>query len=308
MSGISDLDSVSGLVAFVAAVEAGGFAPAGRKLGVSASAVGKAVGRIETRLGVKLLQRTTRSIALTAEGELLYERSARILEDMREAENAIRRAQSGPRGRLRVSVPTVIGRRLIVPALSSFLDGYPDIDLDLSLDDRIVDVVEEGFDIVVRLGELRESGLIARRIAPHRFITCGAPSYFAAHGMPETPADLANHRCVRYRFPTTGRLEHWAFSCERGAETLGRGLALNDGEALCAAALSGLGVVQAPSYLVAGEVKAGRLQAVLEDYTAPRGDVWLVWPPARAVVPRVRVFIEFMTGLLARNGFCSPEA
>jgi DNA-binding transcriptional LysR family regulator len=299
MSAITHLDSVRGLVAFVAAVEAEGFAAAGRKLGVSASAVGKAVGRLEARLGLKLLQRTTRSIALTAEGELLYTRSARILDDMREAEDAINHTRAAPRGRLKVSVPAVIGRRVIIPALPRFLDEYPEVELDLWLDDRKVDIVEEGYDLAIRLGALDDSSLIARKLAPHRFVTCGAPGYFATHGAPATPDDLVHHRCIRYRFPTTGRLEQWAFKGATGTAPVGAGLVFNDGEALAAAARAGLGIAQLPAYQVLEDLAANRLQGVLADHTESRGDICLMWPPARAEAPRVRVFADFIIRLLA---------
>jgi DNA-binding transcriptional LysR family regulator len=299
MSAITHLESLSGLVAFVAAVEAEGFAAAGRKLGVSASAVGKAVGRLEARLGVKLLQRTTRSIALTAEGELLYTRSARILDDMREAEDAINQTRAAPRGRLKVSVPAVIGRRVIIPALPRFLDEYPEVELDLWLDDRKVDIVEEGYDLALRMGALDDSSLIARKLAPHRFVTCGAPGYFATHGAPATPDDLVHHRCIRYRFPTTGRLERWAFKGATGTAPVGAGLVFNDGEALAAAARAGLGIAQLPAYQVLEDLAANRLQGVLADHTENRGDICLMWPPTRAEAPRVRVFADFIIRLLA---------
>lgn len=157
-------------------VETGGFAAAGRKLGVSASAIGKAVRRLEKSLGVRLLQRTTRSISPTTEGELLYVRSVRILEDVREAEDAISKTRSVPRGRLKVSVPTVLGSRVLVPALPRFMADYPEIEIELELDfnDRLVDVVADGFDLVVRTGEMSSSRLIARKLGPHQFVTCGS--------------------------------------------------------------------------------------------------------------------------------------
>jgi DNA-binding transcriptional LysR family regulator len=294
---MSSLDSMHGMVAFVATVETGSFAAAGRRLGLSASAAGKAVSRLEARLAVKLLQRTTRSIALTGEGEMLYALSSKVLDDFREAEVAISCARTNPRGRLKVSLPTVIGRRLIVPALPLFFEKYPEVELDLWLDDRHVDIVNEGYDLVLRMGELENSRMVARKIGPHRFVTCGAPTYLVKHGIPNTPAELAEHRCVRFRFPSTGRLEQWAFAVD-GPVVLGEGLAFNDNEALAAAARAGLGIIQTPTYLVADDVSSGKLQVVLADYTKDRGNMWLVWPSSRSEVPRVRVFAEFVTGVL----------
>lgn len=286
------------MVAFVATVETGSFAAAGRKLGLSASAIGKAVSRLETRLSVKLLQRTTRSIALTGEGETLYAQSSRVLDGLREAEATISRGHSTPSGRLKVSVPTVIGRRLIVPALPRFLEMYPEVELELWLDDRNVEIVEQGYDLVLRMGYLEDSSLIARKIGPHLFVTCGAASYLATRGVPKTPADLPDHSCIRFRFPSTGRLEQWAFKWD-GTLALGNGLILNDSEALAAAARAGMGIIQAPMYLVKDDVSCGMLQEVLADFATNRGDMWFVWPASRCEVPRIRVFVDFFTDVLS---------
>jgi DNA-binding transcriptional LysR family regulator len=300
MSEIVSLDSLSGLLAFATTVDAGGFTAAGRKLGVSGSAVGKSVDRLEGRLGVVLLQRTTRSIALTREGEALYARAKQILVDVRDAEDVIRRARVTPEGRVRVSVPAVLGRIVIIPALAAFVDNFPDVEVELSLEDRIIDIVTEGFDLAIRLGEMSDSTLIARKIGPHRFTTCASPSYLAACGVPSNPDDLACHRCIRYRFPSTGLLEQWEYAGKKRSPSLGRGLVLNDGEALASAAIGGLGLAQLPTYQVAAHLSSGRLHAVLEKDETPRGDIWLVWPPGRSDIPRVRVFAEFITTLLSK--------
>ncbi|QKH39819.1 LysR family transcriptional regulator [Achromobacter pestifer] len=299
MSGIFSIESFSGLVAFAATVESGSFAAAGRKLGLSASAAGKAVERLEIRLGVRLLHRTTRSLGPTGEGEVLYRYVARILKDLQDAERELHLLQNAPRGRLKISVPTVMGRRVVVPALNDFHARYPEILVDINLDDLIVDVIEDGYDLVLRLGELEDSGLQARSIGLHAFTTCASPAYLAQHGMPRTPADLSEHRCIHYRFPTTGRPEIWAFKGEQADKPLKPSGILNDGEALASAAIGGLGIVQVPSYLVKEDIAAGRLQPVLEDYTENRGSVSLLWPPRSAEVARVRVFIDFFAERIA---------
>ncbi len=294
MSVILSIESLSGLVAFAAAVEAGSFAAAGRKLGLSASAVGKAVERLEARLSLRLLNRTTRSLALTGEGEVLYRHVARLLKDLQAAERELSLVQTTPRGRLKVSVPTVMGRKIVMPALRDFQACFPDVTIDISLDDVKVDVIEGGYDLVLRLGDLDDSTLRARRIGPHLFVTCASPEYLAQHGTPETPSDLSDHCCIHYRFPTTGRPEVWAFKGPPPANLIKPTIILNDGEALGSAALGGLGIIQAPSYLVTEDVAAGRLRPVLTDYTDERGSVWLVWPPLSAEVPKVRAFIDFI--------------
>ncbi|MDQ0996246.1 DNA-binding transcriptional LysR family regulator [Phyllobacterium ifriqiyense] len=294
MSSIVSIDSLSGLVAFSVAVETGSFAAAGRKLGLSASAVGKAVERLEARLGLRLLNRTTRSLAATGEGDILYRYVARILKELQDAEQELHLVQKAPRGRLKVSVPTVLGRKIIMPALLDFRTLFPEVTTDISLDDVKVDIIEGGYDVVLRLGELDDSILRARRIGPHTFITCASPEYLARRGIPQSPADLHDHCCVYYRFPTTGRQEVWAFKNSHQAVPIKPCVVLNDGEALASAALGGLGIIQAPSYLVSDDIAAGRLQAVLTDYTDERGSVSLVWPPMSARAPKVRAFIDFM--------------
>jgi DNA-binding transcriptional LysR family regulator len=294
MSAIISIESLSGLIAFSVAVESGSFAAAGRKLGLSASAVGKSVERLEARLGLRLLNRTTRSLAVTGEGDVLYRYVARVLKDLQDAEQELHLLQKSPRGRLKVSVPTVMGRKVIMPALRDFQASFPDVTTDISLDDVKVDVIDGGYDVVLRLGELDDSTLRARRIGPHKFITCASPDYLAQHGIPQSPADLHEHCCIQYRLPTTGRPEIWAFKGSRQAKPIKPAIILNDGEALASAALGGLGIIQAPSYLVREDIAAGRLQAILADYAEERGSVSLVWPPMSARVPKVRAFIDFI--------------
>lgn len=298
MSAIANLESMSGLAAFVAAAEAGGFAAAGRQLGVSASAVGKAVSRLEGRLGVRLLQRTTRSLALTAEGSVLFERAMRIIAEVQAAENAIAEIRTSPRGRLKVGLPAALGRRVVLPALRQFIAAYPNIMLDVSLDERVVDPIEGGFDLVVRTGDLTASRLMARKLAAHRFVTCASPDYLQRRGEPMTPDEVPGHICLRLRFPTTGRLEYWAF---KGWTPPGRppnGPVFNDSEAVALGAIAGLGVAQLPHYLAAHAIAEGRLRPVLTNYAVDRGAIWLVRPSAQAESQRVRVFAEFLTRII----------
>ena len=296
MSGVSELSSLSGLAAFVVSVEAGGFAQAGRRLGMTPSAVGKGVARLEARLGVRLVQRTTRSIALTAEGALLYERAGRILGELRDAEDEIARNRGAPRGRVKVSLPSVIARRVVIPALPEFETTYPEVELLLDVDDRRVDLVAEGYDLVIRMGDLDDSQLESRRLCPQRFATCASPGYLHQRGIPRLPADLVDHRCIRIRLPSTGLLYDWRF--ESSSPVLGPGLALNDGEAVRAAALAGMGIVQLPRLYVAEDLNENRLLEVLVGQTADRGSIWLLRPPKRVEAPRTRVFADFVTGLL----------
>lgn len=294
MSGALSIESLSGLASLAAAIETGSFAAAGRKLGVSPSAVSKAVDRLETRLGIRLLNRTTRSLAPTSEGEVLSRYAGRIMRELQDAQHELELLRGSARGRIRVSVPTVMGRKIVLPILSDFRSAFPSIVVDISLDDLKVDMIEEGYDLVLRLGELDDSGFQARSLGPHTFVTCASPDYLARYGTPLSPTDLHAHCCIHYRFPTTGRAETWAFTGPKMEKAIKPSIVLNDGEALAAAALGGLGIVQAPSYLVRDDVLMGRLVPVLSQYTGQRGDVWLLWPPRPTQPPKLRAFIDFL--------------
>lgn len=225
---------------------------------------------------------------------MLYHCVAQILKSLQEAEHELQRVQSAPRGRLKISVPTVLGRKVVLPALRDFQVNFPEVTIDIRLDDTRVDVIEQDFDLVLRLGDLEDSGLQARSIGPHAFITCASPAYLKQYGTPVSVEDLHAHSCIHYRFPTTERLENWAFTGVQPVRPVKPAIVLNDGEALASAALAGLGIVQVPDYLVKDAVAAGRLQPVLAGDTASTGNIWLLLPPRCAGIPRVRAFIDFI--------------
>lgn len=200
------MDSFSGLESFVRAADLLSFAEAGRALGISASAVGKNVARLEQQLGLRLFHRTTRQVRLTQEGTLFHERCRRILDELHDARAAMQAAAETPRGRLRVSLPA-IGYRFLLPVLPEFQARYPEVELDLDFNDHLVDVVEAGLDVVIRSGDLADSRLVARRLGPFRFVLAASPAYLAERGIPLTPADLAGHTSLRYRFLNSGKLE-----------------------------------------------------------------------------------------------------
>lgn len=298
ISAISHLESLSGLSAFVATVEAGGFAPAARRLGLSPSAVGKAVARVEARLGLRLLNRTTRQVVMTFEGEQLYARATRLIDDLRDMESVMATQRGAPMGRIRVSLPATLGRMVIIARLVEFAARYPGIELDIGLDDRKVDLVEGGYDLAIRTGTLEDSSLIARRLAPHHFVLCAAPAYLAVRGAPLTPDDLAHHHCIRFRYPSTGQLERWSFGGREMDRELGPGAVFNDGEAVVLAAQAGMGVAQLPDYAAAPALADGRLVALLTDQRCERGSLWLVRPSHRASLPRVEAFATFLADIM----------
>lgn len=232
------MDSLSGLVAFVRAAETRSFVTAARALGVSASAVGKSVAKLEENLGVRLFHRSTRQINLTEEGAIFFERCRNALQEIQDAEAELSKATVAPRGRLRVSMPA-IGYRLLLPVIPRFRSLYPEVELDLDFSDRLVDVIEEGFDVVIRGGEPADSRLKAKRLGPYRFVVCASPEYFARHGVPQHASELANHVCLRFKYRSSGKLQEWIVDGE--SPLLGAGVAtpliLNNAEAVLSAAI-----------------------------------------------------------------------
>jgi DNA-binding transcriptional LysR family regulator len=293
-SGASAMDRVGSLNVFVRSAETRSFTAAGRQMGISASAVGKAISRLETRLGVRLFHRSTRSITLTPEGAQFLKRCSRIIEEIEAAETELALATSTPRGRLRVSLPLV--GMLLMPVLGAFMKAYPEITLDLDFSDRLVDVIEEGFDVAMRTGEVGDSQLITRALGHFTHIIVAAPAYLAERGMPDTPEDLANHACLQHRFPSTGKLRPWPL--ERNGETLNIDLShaavVSNIEPLISMAEQGLGLACVPDFTVREQLRRGVLVHVLPQLPGNPGVFRALWPSGRHLSPRIRVFVDFM--------------
>lgn len=289
------MESLSGIVAFVRTAETLSFVAAGRGLGISASAVGKNVAKLEQTVGVRLFNRSTRRVSLTAEGALFYERCRRILDDLQDAEAMLSHVVQIPRGKLRVGLPT-IGYRFLLPILPEFSRRYPEIEIELDFNDRLVDVIEEGFDVVIRSGELPDSRLIARRLGPFRFVLCAAPAYLERNGVPRCPEDLEHHDCIRFRFPTTGKLQEWSLSHDgKDVEPrLRTALTCNNMEALRAAAIAGFGIGYMPDFLVHEAVGSGTLRTLLDAHLVTPGQFWALWPSSRHLSPKVRAFVDYL--------------
>jgi DNA-binding transcriptional LysR family regulator len=289
------MDSLSGFTVFVQVAETRSFVATGRLLGVSASAVGKSVARLEERLGVRLFHRSTRSISLTAEGALFLERSRRILAEIEAAEQELLQATAAPRGRLRVSLPLVSS--LMLPVLGEFMRQYPEIELDLDFSDRMVDVIEEGFDAVVRTGEPSDSRLSARRLGSYQMLLVASPDYLARRGVPKRPGDLASHACLHHRFPNTGKLEVWPLRAGAGEPELQlpTSMICNNIETRVCFALQGLGIACLPDFSIREAVAEGRLQTVLAQHVKRAGTFRMLWPASRHPAPKLRVFIDFLS-------------
>ena len=288
------VESLSAVAAFVQAAEMRSYSEAARHLGVSASAVGKSVCRLETRLGVRLLHRSTRSITLTAEGAVFLERCRRILCELESAELELSETRQSPQGRLRISLPLV--GMLVMPALTAFMHRYPAIELDVDFSDRLVDVINEGFDIVMRTGEPTDSRLVSRPVGNYRLLLVAAPGYLASRGTPRGPADLQHHACLQHRFPSTGKLEPWPLKRDAGMPewTVPASMVCNTSAALLDVAVAGLGIACLPDFLVRPALLRGELVSVLDAHVEHQGTFRLLWASSKHLAPKLRVFIDFM--------------
>jgi DNA-binding transcriptional LysR family regulator len=292
--GAGALDHMSGMVIFARAAELLSFSETGRQLGISSSAVGKAVARLEARLGVRLFHRSTRSIKLTPEGEMFLARCQRILAEIGEAESELATSRTTPAGRLRVSIPLV--GTLLMPVISAFMRQYPEVLLDLDFSDRLVDVIEDGFDVVLRTGAAVDSRLTTRLLGNYTHLIVASSSYLAEYGVPRTPDELTTHACLQHRFSRSGKLREWRF--QQDGETreieLPSTAVASAVEPLIAMAEHGLGLACVPDFLVRKQLANGSLVAVLQAFCADEIPFSAVWPSGRMTPPKARVFIDFV--------------
>ncbi|MBJ9676306.1 LysR family transcriptional regulator [Burkholderia gladioli] len=288
------MDHMSAMVVFTRAAETLNFAEAGRQLGLSPSAIGKAIARLETRLAVRLFHRSTRSVRLTSEGELFLSRCQRILGEIEQAEAELALSRASPSGKLRVSIPLV--GMLLMPVLSSFMQRYPEVQIDIDFSDRIVDVIEEGFDVVLRTGDALDSQLTMRTLGHYTHVIVASPDYLKRHGMPTRPEDLAAHACLQHRFPRTGRLRRWALMRDGvPVEVVLPSTAVASAvEPLIAMAERGLGLTNAPDFAVRKQLADGSLVTVLDAFLDDRIPFRALWPSGRMMPPKVRAFVDFL--------------
>jgi LysR family transcriptional regulator for bpeEF and oprC len=299
------MDHLSGLLAFVHAAEARSFTRAAHRLGISPSGISKAISRLESRHGVRLLQRTARSITLTPEGSAYYERCKKILADLEEAEHVLTDAHKSPRGLLRVTLPLSIGRLHLARMLPEFARQYSEVQLEVHVSDRITDLVEEKFDVAVRMGKLSDSRLVARRLASGTLTTCATPSYLKRHGVPKRPEDLLQHNCIQFEVPSTGRTQPWWFQRDRRRISVPvRGnLRLDHAESMVEAALAGTALIQISSYVTAPAIARRQLQPVLTAYQVDSPPIWVMYPQNSSPTPRLRAFVDFLVKWGAISNF-----
>lgn len=280
---------------FVATAECPSLAAAARKLGLSSASVSRGLTELETRLGSQLVERTTRALALTEQGRLFHAEAKRILADVEAAENALASQRAAPKGRLMIATPSLIGRSWLGPLLPEFLAAYPELELHILLLDRPVHLVEEGIDAALHIGALKDSDLIARKLGEIRMMVCAAPAYIAEYGMPEAPADLAQHRCLL--FADASAAPEWRFRDANGRDVNilpPARLSTNALDLAVRAARDGCGLVRAPSWQIAADLKRGVLVPVLESYERPPAPLHVVFTKARSHLPKLRVFLDFL--------------
>lgn len=305
------MDSRSGeMLVFSKVVETGSFSAAGKLLDLTASAVSKLVSRIEQRLGVLLLRRSTRQLAITAEGRNFYDSCVRILADIEEAEQGVARGTAAPRGVLRVNVSVPFGTHQLLPLVPEFNRRYPDIALDLSLTDALADLQREPVDVAIRMGPLADANFRARLLGSSRRVVVAAPAYLAAHGRPRQPQELAQHRCFNFNFRRS--LDEWPFRIDGQTVHLPvrGGMLTNNGETMRELTLAGLGISRLACFHVARDVEAGRLMALLEDYNpGDTEEIHAIFSSQRYMPLRVRAFIDFLVERLGPAlGRAGPQA
>ncbi len=286
------MDQLANLRIFSRVVETGGFTAAAVRLGLSRAAVSKAVIDLEHSLGARLVERTTRRVRVNEVGQAYYDRAQRILADLEEADLAVRNLQQEPRGTLRINAPSSFALLHLKPVVTRYMAAYPQVTLALNLTDRFVDLIDEGYDLAIRIAQLEDSSLVARRIAPARRVLCAAPDYLAKAGMPQRPGDLTTHRCLSYG--DGFHAEDWKLSGPDGDHSLRvtGPLSSNSGDILCCAAVDGQGIALLPTFIVGPDLQAGRLQTVLPDYSPSELSINAVYPPNRQLAAKVRAFID----------------
>jgi len=303
------METTLAMTAFVRAIERNGFSPAARDLGVTPSAVSKLVSRLERRLGVTLLHRTTRRLALTAEGEIYFERAQRIVDAIADAEAEVMRFGERPRGRLRINVGVAFGTYALVPALPEFFARYPEIELELGLTDQVVDLAAVGADLAIRLPPLGDANLVARKLTDFTRVVCAAPAYLARHGTPRTPDDLAQHECLTIG-GVSGQRE-WPFEAADGVRQVAvRGaITVNNAETLYELGLMGMGVIRLSDVIVGPAIRDGRLVPLLVDAHRPEAlPLYAVYPASRWRPLKVAAMIDFLVEKCADPPWKLPPA
>jgi len=289
------MDRLAAIQVFSQVVESGSFAKAAERLGLSTSAASRHIAELEAHLQTRLLNRTTRRVSLTESGRAFYERSIQLLADLEEAEQEAARAAVVPRGTIKLTASVNFGVRHIAPAIAAFLAQHREVRFDVSLSDRVVDLVEEGFDLGIRIGVAGSGNIVARKLGETRLVPCASPGYIQAHGAPQAPEELEKHNCFTYEYVTPRNL--WRFRDRSGHERAVRvrgSLHSNNGDLLAEAAARGAGIVFEPAFIVGPDVRTGRLVPLLQDFVPLPVPIYAVYPSRKHLSAKVRLFVEFL--------------
>ncbi len=296
------MSKLSGIEIFVQVAETRSFSETAKQLGVSSSAVGKSIARLEARLAVQLFYRSTRSITLTTEGAQYLERCRRILTEVENAELELMESHRAPQGQLKISLPFV--DVIVLPLINGFMQRYPEIQLDIDMTDHMVDIIEEGFDAVIRTGTPVDSRLKSRFLGGYKRAIVAAPGYLEQHGIPQQPSDLAQHACLLHKYPSTGRIEQWTGSID--SSELPASMVCNTNRVIIDATLKGLGISCLPEYQVRDYLQQDHLVQILADQPAAENGYWALWPVSKHVTPKLRAFIDYLVEYFAENPLSNP--
>jgi LysR family transcriptional regulator, regulator for bpeEF and oprC len=296
------MDRLHGIIVFLSVVETRNFTETARGLGVSTSAVSAAVQRLEEKLAVRLLNRTTRRVSPTPEGLEFYQRCKQITADLEQAETTIGRSSRLPSGRLRIGMPSALGRMWVIPHLVEFTQKFPSISLEIVIGDFLTAADREGLDAAIQVGELPSSRLMVRKLAEVDYLLCAAPRYLARRGRPKSVTDLKEHACLCYRRPRNGHVRQWRFTRGSTVETIDpdSGMVFNSGEALISAAVAGLGLVQVAEYYAQPDLASGALVQILPELKSRAYDISVVFQQRKSISPRLRVFVDFLVEMFAQ--------
>lgn len=297
------MDKLHAMSVFARVAELGSFTKAAERLDMAPASVSAAVQNLETHLGVRLFTRTTRKISLTDDGRAYLERCQRVLTEIDETEAALKQTQTNPQGKLRVEIPTGLGHMYVTPALPAFSERYPDVQVVMTFNDRFVDLAEEEVDVIMRIGELSDSTMVARRLYEARFICCASPDYLKRHGRPQHPRELAQHNCLGYFSASLGRSARWNFKKDGQPFTFAPTgtLHLNNSEALIDLAAAGVGIICMLETSLFRAIREGRLVPIFEDWDMRSMPVSALYWPSRHLSAKVRVFIDFIAELFSRE-------
>jgi DNA-binding transcriptional LysR family regulator len=298
------MDRLAEIEALIAVIESGSFSAAGERMDLAKSVVSRRITRLEQRLGSRLLNRTTRRLSLTDAGRNFYQRAVQILADLDDAEQGVSTETTGLHGTIKVAAPLSFGLAHLSSALTDFLDQHPAIDVNLDLNDRNINLVEEGFDLAVRIGELQDSTLVARRLGTSRMVTCASRAYLERHGEPLHPNDLQEHSGLQYS--NIAYLQHWQFETHEGKTIQAQPqirIRANNGDALATAAIAGLGITTGPTFILGRSIKEGTLVTILDEYTRPSVGIYALYPPGRLIPRRIQVFSDFLAERFGDNPY-----